>query len=63
MSIYGLNNFEASQQKSEMEGKLKDKAGNTNWRKRVSTVNLLIKVACSVRKIGHFYNKQLPDLD
>ena len=33
-------------------------AGKTNCRKRLSTVDLLIKVACFVTKVNNIFNKK-----
>ncbi len=42
-----------------------DVAGNTNWRERHSTLDLLIKEACSVKKVNYVFNikSSLSELD
>jgi hypothetical protein len=42
--------------------KTKDVAGNTNYRGRLSTVYLLVKVACFVTKIKNIFNIKMTDL-
>ncbi len=39
------------------------KAGNTNWMARLSTVNLLIKIASLYKKLNNIYTIQMKTLD
>jgi len=39
------------------------RAGNTNWRGSLSTVDLLIKIACLVTQVNSIYNKKAADLN
>ncbi len=45
------------------EGKQFFKSGNTNWRRRLITVDLLIKVACFVTKVFNFFDNKRADLN
>ncbi len=38
-------------------------AGNTNWKGRLSTVDLLIKVVCFVNKETNIFNAKMIDLN
>jgi hypothetical protein len=37
--------------------------GNTNWRGRISTIDLLIRVTCFVTKMNNIYNTKAADLN
>ncbi len=41
----------------------KFKVGNTNWGGGLSTVDLLIKVACFVKKVNNIFKEKLADLN
>jgi len=53
-----LNSFQLKKawQGARTGSSLSDCAGNTNWGGRLSTVDLLIKVACFVKKANAFFN-------